>query len=97
MLDLPENAIVFTDWDTMWPYYYAALVQHNRADLTFIETHPADDQEQLAASLLQYMASQAGERPIFFIERETVVTEAGYNFGPVRVGPTRMNRVLLPE
>ena len=48
MINLPENAIVFTEWDIMWPYYYVAYLEEDRADLAFIEAFPADDQENLA-------------------------------------------------
>jgi 4-amino-4-deoxy-L-arabinose transferase-like glycosyltransferase len=43
VVNMPENAIVFTDWDMVWPYYYAAHIMEGRADLVFIETYPADD------------------------------------------------------
>lgn len=87
---LPENAIVFTDWDMMWPYYYTAYLANGRGDLLFIETQPADDQAQLAASLVRLVGDNLGKRPIFFAERQPQLEALGtMSLGPRRVGPAR--------
>ncbi len=93
VLDLPDNSIVFTDWDMMWPYYYAAVVENGRTDLTFIETYPADDQDAVAASVLEYVATHIADQPIYFTEREPALQEAGYQFSPTRMGPTRLVKI----
>lgn len=93
VLDLPDNSIVFTDWDMMWPYYYAAAVENGRTDLTFIETYPADDQDGVAASVLEYVAGHIADQPIYFTERESALQEAGYQFSPARMGPTRLVKI----
>ena len=73
----------------MWPYYYTAHLESNRTDLAFIETYPADDQEQLAASLVEFVSENLGKRPMLFEERihqlESLENAA---VGPRRIGPT---------
>ncbi len=92
--DLPQNAILFTDWDLLYPYYYASRIQHNRTDLTFIETFPRDDADGLADSVLDYVAVNLPARPIYFSERLAEVTDAGYAFVPARVGPLKLFKVV---
>lgn len=92
--DLPENAIVFTDWDMLYPFYYVAHIEQGRTDLIFIETFPRDDTDALAESVLGYVQAQLGHRPVLFSERLSEIQEAGYRFGPFRAGPTRLYRVL---
>ncbi len=95
VLDLPENAIVFTDWDMLYPFYYAAHVEQDRTDLTFIETFPRDDVDGLADSVTDYVQAQLMDgRPVLFSERLPEIQAAGYRFGPFRAGPTRLYRVL---
>lgn len=94
ILKMPENAIVFTDWDMVWPYYYVAHIRESRRDLTFVETYPADDVDGMAASVVDYVTINIADHPIFFSEREQVLLEAGFEFTPVRLGPARLFRVL---
>ena len=93
VLDLPPDAVLFTDWDLLYPLYYAAHVEQGRDDLTFAETFPRDDVDGLADSVLEYVAAQLDRRPVFFAERLPELREAGYVLAPVRVGPTRLYRV----
>jgi 4-amino-4-deoxy-L-arabinose transferase-like glycosyltransferase len=94
VLKMPENAIVFTDWDMVWPYYYAAQVLESRRDLTFVETYPADDVDGVAASVVDYVAINLAAHPIFFSEREQALLEAGFDFTPARLGPARLFKVV---
>ena len=94
VIKLPENAIVFADWDMIWPYYYAAHIIEDRRDLTFIETYPADDVDSIANSVAEYIADNLDEHPIFFSERESGLLDAGFKFTPARAGPVRLVRVL---
>jgi hypothetical protein len=94
VVNLPENAIVFTDWDMVWPYYYAAHIVEDRRDLTFVETYPADDVEGLAESVIEYVEGNLAAHSIFFSEREPALMDAGFSFGPARVGPVRLFRIL---
>jgi hypothetical protein len=95
VLKIPENAIVFTDWDLVWPYYYAAHILESRRDLTFVETYPADDVNGVAASVVDYVALNLTNHPIFFSEREQELLEAGFDFTPARLGPARLFRVII--
>jgi hypothetical protein len=94
VVNMPENAIIFTDWDLVWPYYYAAHILESRRDLTFIETYPADDVDGVATSVVEYVAINLTDHPIYFSERELVFLEAGYDFTPVRFGPAHLFRVI---
>jgi len=94
VVDMPENSIVFTDWNLVWPYYYAAHIMESRRDLTFIETYPADDVDGVADSMVEYAAINLTDHPIFFSDRERALLEAGFDFTPVRFGPARLFRVI---
>jgi hypothetical protein len=94
VVKLPENAIVFSDWDMMWPYYYAAHIIDDRADLTFHETYPADDMDGIAESVADYVLDNLDEHPIFFSAREQDLLDAGFKFIPARAGPVRLVRIL---
>jgi len=93
VLDLPEGSVVFTDWDMLYPLYYAAHIEQGRTDLTFIETFPRDDVGGLADSVVDYVEAQLPHRPVFFSERVPEIGEAGFAFSPFRAGPTRLYRV----
>jgi len=97
VVDLPENAIVFTDWEMVWPYYYAAHIVEGRRDLTFIETYPADDLDGVADSVVEYVAFHLNNNPILIVEREPALLVAGFTFAPVSYGPTRFMRVMAGE
>lgn len=97
ILKMPESAIVFTDWDMVWPYYYVAHIRESRPDLTFIETYPADDVDGVAASVVDYVADNIADHPIFFSDRVPALLEAGFDFTPVRSGPARLFRVIMNE
>jgi hypothetical protein len=96
--DLPQNAIVFTEWDTMWPLYYTAYLENDRTDLTFIETFPADDQENLADSMVEFVVAQLGERPMLFESRISQLEKmSNISMGPKRIGPTTFYSVIEIE
>lgn len=97
VLDLPENAITFTDWELLYPYYYVAHIGQQRTDLMFIETYPRDDVDGLAGSIVDFVIARQGERPIFVSERFPELADAGYDFTPARIGPTLMLRVYHIE
>lgn len=93
VLDLPEGSIVFTDWDLLYPLYYAAHIEQGRTDLVFVETFPRDDVEGLAESVVEYVQAELSHRPVFFSERVPELAEAGFRLIPFRAGPTRLYRV----
>ncbi|MEA3441833.1 MAG: DUF2723 domain-containing protein [Chloroflexota bacterium] len=94
VLKMPSEAIVFTDWDMVWPFYYTAHIIEGRRDLTFIEIYPADDVDGVADSVIEYVTTNVTTHPIYFSERESALTEAGFDFTPVRFGPARLFKVV---
>ncbi len=90
---LPADTILFTDWDAIWPLYYAAQIDAHRADLIFHETYPRDDRPELADSAITYIRQQIDQHPIFFSERESKLQQAGFRLRIVRIGPQRLFRV----
>jgi len=87
---LPPDAILFTDWDMLWPYAYTAHILENRTDLTFHETYPRDDRPELVDSVILYIRQQIDQHPVFFSERETKLQQAGFRLRIVRIGPQRL-------
>ena len=90
---LPKDAIVLTDWDMMWVYYYVSQIISSRNDLTFLETYPADDQDDIADSLVDYIEGRLSAHPIFIMERDRKLKQAGIAFQPVHIGHERMYRL----
>ena len=95
VVNMPENAILFTDWDSVWPYYYAAHILEERQDLTFVETYPADDMNGVAYSVVDYVGKNIESHPIFFEEREPTLAKSGFEFTPIRIGPLRLFKLIL--
>lgn len=63
-----DNAIVFTEWDTAYNFYYVAHVLQGRTEMDFHETYPQDDVSRLADSTLAYIEANIDSRPIYFTE-----------------------------
>ena len=87
--ELPENAILFTDWDMLYPYYFAATLQQGRDDLMFIETYPADDQDGVADSVVDFVSENIASHPIYFSDNPYELIDAGFSTSPVRIGSLR--------
>jgi hypothetical protein len=66
---LEDNAIVFTDWDNAYSFYYVAHVLQRRTEMSFHETFPQEGVTQLADSALDYIEANIDTRPIYFDER----------------------------
>jgi hypothetical protein len=66
---LEDNAIVFTDWDRAYSYYYVAHVLQGRTGMSFHETFPQEGVTRFAASAVQYIETQMDTRPVYFDER----------------------------
>ena len=92
--DLPENAIVFGDWEMLYPSFWVAHVEQGRTDLMFHETYPADDQEGMAASAVSYIVEQSALRPVYVPERIPELAAAGITYAPARIGPSRLFKVV---
>jgi hypothetical protein len=94
LMDAPPNAIILLDWELLYPSYYVAHVELGRTDLMFVETYPADDQDGLADSVLEFITTRQAEHPVFVSDRLPEVSAAGYYLAPLRIGPTRLYRVV---
>ena len=66
---IEDNAIVFTDWDNAYSFYYVAHVLQGRTEMDFHETFPQDDVTQFADSAVAYIEANIDTRPIYFSER----------------------------
>jgi transmembrane protein TMEM260 (protein O-mannosyltransferase) len=66
---IEDNAIVFTDWDRAYGFYYVAHVLQGRTEMDFHETYPQEGITQFAESAFQYIAANIESRPIYFSER----------------------------
>ena len=66
---IEDNAILFTDWDHAYDFYYVAHILQGRTDTDFHETYPQEGVTQLADSAIAYIEANIGTRPIYFSER----------------------------
>ncbi len=69
-----DNAIIFTDWDNAYNFYYVAHVLQGRTEMDFHETNPQSGVSSLADSTLQYIEANIGSRPVYFVERPFALT-----------------------
>ena len=66
---IEDNALVFTDWDRAYDFYYVAHVLRGRTDMDFHETYPQEGVTQFADSAIHYIEENIELRPIYFSER----------------------------
>jgi len=66
---LEDNAIVFTDWDYAYSYYYVAHVLQGRTGMSFHETLPQEGVARFADSAITYIEANIDSHPIYFSER----------------------------
>jgi hypothetical protein len=92
--DAPENAMIVLDWDLLYPSYYVAHIELGGTDLMLVETYPADDQDSLVDSVLEFIATRQTEHPVFVSDRLPELSAAGYDLAPLRVEPTRLYGVV---
>jgi hypothetical protein len=86
---LEDNAIVFTNWDMLFPYYFVAHVESGRKQMDFHETYPQDGMTSLADSTLAYITSNM-DRPIYFSERLH-----GTALKRLTIAPVNKNGIIL--
>ena len=94
---LEPNAIVFTDWTWLYPYYYAAHILQGKSGIQFIETSPRSEQRGLATSLFEFVDANIDERPIYVTGQEGEFARAGYRVNRVTVGPTTLYKLEAAE
>ena len=69
-----DNAIIFTNWDLLYTFYYVADVEEGRMGMAFHETFPQDGVTKLAATARAYIDSNLGKRPIYTTEYSSELT-----------------------
>jgi hypothetical protein len=62
---LEDNAIVFTEWDTLYSYYYIAHVERGLTGIAFHQAYIDDGTTEVAESLAAYIAQNIDKRPIY--------------------------------
>ncbi len=87
---LEDNAIVFTDWDMLYAYYYVAHIEQGRTGIVFHETYPQEGVEQIADSAVAYIEANLGQRPIYFTGFVAELTH-NYRFQRVAQGLYRLH------
>ena len=74
MTGIEDNAIVFTDWDRAYGFYYVAHVLQGRTGMDFHETYPQEGVTQFADSAMHYIEANIETRPIYFSERPSALS-----------------------
>lgn len=72
---IEDNAIVFTDWDQAYGFYYASYVLQGRTGMSFHETYPQEGVTQFAESAVEYIEANIDTRPIYFSERPSQLSD----------------------
>jgi hypothetical protein len=80
---LEDNAIVFTDWETLYPLYYVAHVEEGRTGMAFHETFPQDGVTRLADSAVTYIEANMERRPIYAVNRSFSIFMIHYRLVPI--------------
>jgi hypothetical protein len=91
--DVEDDAVVFTEWALVYPFYYVAHVEQKRTNLVFVQTYPAIGQKRLAESALEYIRRHVATRPVYLSERLPEVEEV-FALVPLRRGNVVLYRVL---
>lgn len=82
---LEDDAIVFTDWDMLYTYYYVAHIEQGRTGIRFHETYPQDGVETVAASALALIDASLETHPVYFTDPPTELRQI-YHFRRVQSG-----------
>jgi 4-amino-4-deoxy-L-arabinose transferase-like glycosyltransferase len=93
---LEPNAIVFLNWDVLFPYWYAADIEQERTDLRFIEQNPYHESPGLPASTIGFIRANIGQHPIYMADRQPEVAQAGFKLRPVDINFIRFYKVEKP-
>ncbi|MBN2475933.1 MAG: DUF2723 domain-containing protein [Pirellulales bacterium] len=96
---LEDDAVVFTGWCHLYPYYYVALVEQGRTGMEFyIDYVDGFNHPELADSAVQFVRhikQTTPERPIYFTHIVRRIAEL-YEFEPAHEGLERLYRVGKP-
>ncbi len=91
---LPDDAVLFVNWDLLYPLYYIAHVEQGRTAMAFHEIYPQDDVHTFAYSALDYVAAALEDgRPVYTLERLPEL-RARFRLRPMRSPEGRLYEVL---
>ena len=90
--DLEPDAVVFTGWCLLYPYYYVAHVEQGRTDLVFFQDYPHPYYFELADSAVEFTELNAPHRPVYFTHVVRKVAEK-FEMTPVVRGRDTLYRV----
>jgi len=96
---LEPDAVVFTGWCMLYPYYYVGHVEQGRTDLTFIQDYPQAYHFALADSALEYierLKRESPRRPVYVTDANHEVTRR-FEIERVRLGTTTLYRLGKPR
>ena len=92
---LEDDAVLFTNWDWLYPCYYVAHVEQGRTRMVFFQDYPLPYQRELADSAVDYVRRTAPTRPVYFTHVVVKVDEL-FELEPVRRGGQALYRVGPP-
>jgi hypothetical protein len=72
---LEDHAILFTDWDRVYGFYYVAHILQGRTGMSFHETYPQEGVTSFADSAIEYLEANIDTRPIYFSERPSGLSD----------------------
>jgi Protein O-mannosyl-transferase TMEM260-like len=87
-----DDAIVFLNWDLLFPCYFVAYVEAGRTALDFYETYPQEGVTRLADSALAYIEANIDTRPVYFTERPSQLA-GNYNITLAGAGLYQITRI----
>ena len=90
--DFEPDAVVFTGWCLVYPYYYVAHVEMGRTDMEFLQDYPHPYHFELADSALAYVEEVSPHRPVYFTHIVAKVAEV-FEIEPIRRGGETFFRV----
>jgi hypothetical protein len=94
---LEPDAIVFTDWYWLYPYYYAAHIELGRTGMQFVETYSRSDKPGLADSIVEFVQANYPDRPIYFSQRVQEIEMAGFTYRYVSTGAGQLYKLEYPR
>ncbi len=91
---LENDALLFTEWDLLYPCYYIAHVEQQRTGMMFVQTDPNVRQRKLARSAREFLRQNLPKRPVYFLTPLPEMRDE-FAFKPVRCGSWTVFRVHL--
>jgi hypothetical protein len=93
--NLPENAVVISDWRALYTMYYLAHVERMRPDITIMEASPYGGRGMVADSLIQMLEEALREGHPVFADRVYGNLRSHFRVSPALGG--QWYRLSLPD